>query len=258
MESTRLNIQLTTLPNCKLIAEDQTVYEENENLFEHVFVDFMCYQAYSDDIENLTPIQNSIRIVYIQNLGDYTTDKFLYTYTFQKDGTYIYYKYGMPTLNHPGIYYDGIYHIKDVVFYYNARFYIGLEDTSSLSAITSLEVATAIDNYYDFRTYANSSIDYNYDEKVFTYCKINQCLIKYQRELIFDNIKQCGYSDCTKNSQLKMTRDFLFDTVYVLNYLMHIGSLLEAQKLIENLSFCTGVCNGDLSTSKNCGCGQTI
>jgi len=84
---------------------------------------------------------------------------------------------------------------------------------------------------------------------------LDRCLFELQRKAFFDGLKNCSFGACETNKMLKLQRDFLFITVYILRYLIDIGSYLEAQRIIEALATCGNLCDDSLSMNKRCGCG---
>ena len=87
---------------------------------------------------------------------------------------------------------------------------------------------------------------------MFTICNLNQCLIALQKKAIFAGLKNCNYGVCEENKSLKLQRDFLFISVYVLDYLIEIGNYLEAQRILEALSTCGNLCNDNMLMNNNC------
>ena len=55
-------------------------------------------------------------------------------------------------------------------------------------------------------------------------------------------------------------RNFLFDSVYILSYLIEQGSYLEAQRIIEYLTSCNYICKDILGETNynKCDCVATI
>lgn len=249
----RLNINVFAEKTCELFAIDRTVYHEIEvsDVVKHVFVEFVCYFSYNGDEEKLLALDASKKITYFTNPEDKLDRQ--YTYKIKQDGRYRYYKYGLYTIDHPSIY-DGVtYRIQNKVFFHEGKIYYGLQDTST--PVFNSANSKIITNWYTLREYTPQSIDFWYDTEIFSICNLNKCLVALQKKAIFDGLKNCNFGECDKDRDLKAQRDFLFISVFVLDYLMDIGNYEEAQRILESLSTCASLCDDNLlhGNTKCCG-----
>ena len=248
----RLNINVNSNKFCRLVASDKTKYEETQvnDIVKHVFVEFMVYFPYLAEEENLLALDNSKKITYFTNDSDYNSLDRHYSYHLKRDGRYRYYKYGLYTIEHPSIFNGQTYTIAGKVFFHNDIIYYGINDTNQ--PIFDKDNSIVIDNWYKLREYFAYGIDFFYDIEMFTICNLNQCLIALQKKAIFAGLKNCNYGVCEENKSLKLQRDFLFISVYVLDYLIEIGNYLEAQRILEALSTCGNLCNDNMLMNNNC------
>ena len=208
--------------NCELITVDNTEY--STMLDKLIFIEFLCYFAYDDDEASLLPIKKSKKISSYNSDNNYRCYKYITDY----DGRYIYTKYGI--YNIEALLDNGEYKLKDKIFYYNDEIYLGLSNVSSLDNINS-STAKLISNWYTLKDYIN-----------------------YQKQTLFKKIESCN-KICKEDNE-KSLRDFLFISVYVLDYLVCIGNYAEAQRILESLSACGELCNDSvfISSTTNCNC----
>ncbi len=248
----RLDINLKMNNDCNFQAYDTSEYTEanSADLLQHVFLEFMVLLPYSPTIQ-LLPIKASKKITRFTNTSNNITLDRRYLYSLQNDGRYLYSKYGLMTINHSGIYDGQTYNIKNKVFYDNDKIYFGIENTTT--PIFDNTNSKEIVNWYDLRQYVAYGINFFFDKEIISICKLEKCLINLQKQAIFDGLKNCDYNSCKKNDSIKLQRDFLFTSVYVLQYIISSGNFLEAQRIIESLSSCGSLC--DDSNSGGCNCG---
>lgn len=257
---TRLDVRVLTQTNCDLIVVDNSIGTSIplNDINNYVFVNFLAYQGYTNDPEVIIPIGDSIKL----QMG---IDASEYTYKFTKDGTFVFYRYGVITLNSPSIFYDNVYHINNRCVYHGGKFYVGKQDINSLNDLTNIDKVVTLEHIEQLQLFTpglttDAYLDFWYDEKIFTICHLNQCLTQLQKQNIDNMLINCRGNNgkvtkCPNQDtadMLKYKRDFLFDTVYVLTYLMEIGNLFEAQRILEELNVCGGLCND--ASPKGCGC----
>lgn len=257
----RLIIQLFLKPNCQLVAIDNSEYASwGTDISDHVMLEFLVYNTDS------TPLASTIRLNKIRHRRDYYLNRFSANFILEKDGTYAYYKLVIPKLEHyisktiDGINY---YTIDNEDFFYEGHFYQGPRNTTGEVVERTLEeclgVAKQVDNYLDLYNNKGSQTFF-YKQMVFSVCKLQKCLVSLQRKMLSDNIPACNFESCNNDQVLKNKCDFLLSALYVFDYLKDIRNFTEAQRLLENLSTCTSICEEELwdSNYNNCGCGNSI
>jgi len=259
--------------NCSVTAYDETFYEEmtDDGVIKHALVEFLCYLPYKDD--EIVPINDSKRVTFFSVNADLTPEDRHYCYQLDKDGRYVYYKYILYTIDHPSIARKGIYRIKNKLFYHNDTIYYGLKDVK-IPEFNS-DNTEKVYNWYDLQEYVSLTIGEFFGKELLSFCKLEECLYQKQREWIFQGLDKCNptpkrcqqpFNSCDFDRDIKLERDFLFASVYVLNYLREVCKFGEAQRIIECLATCTSICNtsdrcgcvGIKPNNKGCGCGKVV
>lgn len=239
----QLNVSINVNNECEIVASDSTQYN-NDNL---VLVEFLCYAAYDDDEDSLIPIKGSKKVSQVS--GNQTER--VYKYKTNYDGHYLYAKYGIYKVE--SLLIDSVYQIKDKIFYYNDKIYLGKANVSNLNDIVSN--SALISNWYKLQEYVGDKIQYYSNIDLFTICKLEHCLFELQKQSLFEKIANCSKLNCEKNQEIKDIRDFLFVSVYILNHLIDEFKYLEAQRILESLSACGQLCgHNDFTSNKNCNC----
>ena len=123
----QLNVSINVNNECEIVASDSTQYN-NDNI---VLVEFLCYAAYDDDENSLVPIKGSKKVSQVS--GNQTER--VYKYKTNYDGHYLYAKYGIYKVE--SLLIDSVYQIKDKVFYYNDKIYLGKTNISNLNDVVS-------------------------------------------------------------------------------------------------------------------------
>lgn len=231
-----LDIKLAIRPACNLIAEDYTDYSGEDYLNGHVSLEFLVY--YNEE----SPASGTVLFKsFVHNREEFL--KCISTIKLPKDGTYTYYKFMIPTE-------ETLKGNTDNECYYKESedcFYIGSKKVESLMEIVESKQA------------AQSTQTLGTDLKFFTACKLQECLVRLQRALLFDSTKggnNCGA--CATDSSARYKRDFLLATLYVLDYLADKQRFDEAQSILDSLSTCGySLCGEEFNNDKDdCGCGS--
>lgn len=86
----------------------------------------------------------------------------------------------------------------------------------------------------------------------FSICQLFDCYISTCKQ-IFSN----AITNCPKENDLTYKRDLIWMTINIIKYYVELGQLMEAQRLLEELIKCGGICNDTSSPSKqSCGCSR--
>lgn len=257
----KLNVQLIVHPNCKLTAIDDNSWVHTpghegsllENLTNYVSLEFLTDNV--DKVLDETVIFQEFKHGRDNLLFDSEIPMF-------KDGVHYYYKMLIPKLDylfvecgeHPNMY-DSLY-LKEQTFYYNGCFYYYLGDNIDLDVPTTKQ--ELLEKYaaeiisksekLDYLGLYNKCGDQSFFCKkiVFSICKLVQCFVNLQKQILSKST-----IDCAEFAELKNQRDFLFSTIYVLDYLKDINNYSEAQRILEQVTACN-ICD-DLDLL-NCGC----
>ena len=239
----KLNVKTNAVDGV-FTAIDETDYVALFANQKWVLVEFLSYIPY--DAEKVIALSPSKRLVHYSPFKPQTK----YNYTFQKDGTYAYNKYAIPEYDNGNIYYGGKYHIKDKVYSYNDKFYIGKEDVSSEMEL--MGASASIPNLYDLSDY---TLDFTFDTKLFTLADLQKCLFKLQKQILFNNC-DCDFTCIEQDRITKAQRDFIFAAVFVVDYLLSIGNTEEAQRILESVFACGNmICRDKGLYNNTCNCG---
>ena len=190
------------------------------------------------------------------------------SFDLDKDGYYMIYHYIIPSkawieaydetkvdthvLNNTDFFYsDGI-----SVYQY---FPEGNEDLGvdpKTSRVLTTEELLAIDfTIYDDREITMSQVI----SHEFSICKLYECYIRLCKLVLRKSVLRCIERN-KPLSDILFRRDFLWMTVNVLRYLVEMNSFMEAQRIIEELDYCGGICNDremQLMSKQGCGCHKT-
>ena len=269
-----LSIQLIINPQCQLVAIDNTSYlnlvtsegDNIEDITDHVSLEFLVYSDETHPADKTVVFKeyNHRREEYNQNIT---------TINFPKDGTYTYYKFIIPRLEHlvksdsEQLTYNTI-KMLDQTFYWDGHFYIGKKDLSvsgdNIGTIISDNIDTILSEEYSYQItnfleiwesiqQGKSTQTFSYQKIIFSVCKLQNCLVNLQRKIL-DNPKNC--LECDLNASIRYRRDFLLSSLYVFDYLKDRKNYDEAQRILDNLSSCTDICGEDLDFNNDCGCGS--
>lgn len=160
-------------------------------------------------------------------------------YTIKEDGYYEIYHIILPSKE----WYDAGKIPSNLEIYYTdgEQFYKVIDGVSNIVEITEIITAKCEGNTISQSSLAQFSICQLFD------CYINTC------KQIFDN----ALTQCPKNSDLTYKRDLIWMTINIIKYYVELGQLMEAQRLLEELIKCGGMCNDTSSPSKQgCGCSR--
>lgn len=117
---------------------------------------------------------------------------------------------------------------------------------------TPSELVDALESRIVFFT---SEVD---SETLFCDCKLRECLMKLQKKIFLEQLKNCGTSKFGNNCQnkldeLKSQRDFLFIAHWLMEHLLEEDKLTQLRAIFDGIFTCGSIC-GDLLNSVNCGC----
>jgi hypothetical protein len=86
--------------------------------------------------------------------------------------------------------------------------------------------------------------------EVFFTGNLQQCYINHCKKFFTNGLNQC--SDASDDT---FTRDFIWMTLNVLDYLIGFKQFKEAQRILENFDKCGGFCDNSRIIKNNCSCG---
>lgn len=129
---------------------------------------------------------------------------------------------------------------KEALYYYkDGRFYKMMEEVNIQELIcVNPEVSKLKFEYFNY----------------FCLCRLWRCYVNVCQE-IFDQRASVRCDTTGVNSALTYKRDLLNSTINVINYMVDLCQYLEAQRLLERISGCNGLCN-TVTNTNSCGCMQ--
>lgn len=122
-------------------------------------------------------------------------------------------------------------------YYKDGKFYKNIQEVDIQELIESNPEYSKLDIQYDY---------------YFQKCRLKQCYVNICQQ-IFD---QRASIDCNSNGvdkNLIYKRDLILSTLNVIDYMVEIDQYEEAERLLERISGCNGLCTNN---KNNCGCGE--
>lgn len=248
--------KICSLPNCILNITDQT-QEDGQYIPEDIMDDvslegyyqgnkFKYSQTYTINIiEHNATTGSTIETVLYTEHCSYLDEAY---YTLTKDGYYTIYHLILPSINwleeelqkEDSILNSGIaIYVTDgakIYHYYNGQ-------------ITEQEPAVIKDINTQETTISRIEGD------SFSICFLYECYINLCKQIFNSmNIRCLNQND--NLSDLIFKRDFLWMTINVIKYYTDFGNLLEAQRILESVNYCNGMCTEQtIQNNNNYGCG---
>lgn len=132
-------------------------------------------------------------------------------------------------------------------YYQDDKFYLTLTGGED-KEVTLQEVVDANDDED-----AGNDLEMEY-EGFFSTCRLRKCFIELCKKIIDQGLfnNRCGKSNVDKD--LIYQRDLVWSVFNTIEYLIEFGKYIEAQRLIERVNVCPGICHG-IEKSKGGGCG---
>ena len=121
-------------------------------------------------------------------------------------------------------------------YYKNGKYYHNINEVSLQEILNiNLEVSKI-------------EIEYIY---YFSTCNLKKCFIKICQDIFDSQTSICDKSGI--DSSLTYKRDLLWSALNVINYMVEMDQMEEAQRLLEKITGCNGLCSPKSSFS-GCGC----
>lgn len=92
-------------------------------------------------------------------------------------------------------------------------------------------------------------IQYRY---YFSTCNLRKCFIKICQDIFNSQTSICDKSGL--DSSLTYKRDLIWSTLNVIDYMVEMNQMEEAQRLLERLTSCNGLCSSTKTITNDCGC----
>lgn len=149
------------------------------------------------------------------------------------DGYYVIYKIIIPT-------------DKDLPYYYeNGKFYQNVD--FSINAVTEISLQALIEMNPKI-----TGIRIEYYE-YFSVCNLKKCYIQICKEILEQKTSICNP---ILDNSLVYKRDLLWAALSVIEYMAELGQYEEAQRLLEEITECNGLCPPVKESKSKCGCGR--
>ncbi len=94
-----------------------------------------------------------------------------------------------------------------------------------------------------------------FDDYSFTIYTLVECYILTEREIINNYLKNHCRANCKQNDDLSLKADILLAAINVINNLIEKQDFFEAQRILNGLNTCNGLCSKFAKNLKGCGCG---
>ena len=173
------------------------------------------------------------------SINDHCSKLDEFHYTFKDDGYYEIYHIILPSKD----WYDTNTSSLDLDIYVTDGTDIYKKDKDTLSVIAPEELLVA---KCEGTTLSLTSL------AQFSICNLYACYIDACKKLFEGTL-----SSCSKESADTFKRDIVWMAINVIKYYVELGQLMEAQRLLEELTKCGGICNDIKSSSKQgCGCAR--
>lgn len=147
-------------------------------------------------------------------------------------------------------------------YYYNQNQQIVKVSGESHTSKVFSSYKEALEEIIELGNSSNYNMDYNFnyeESDFFSICHLRKCYINLCKE-IFNSRGFDRCFDSTVNTQLLYKRDLVWAAINTIKYMIEIKQFAEAQRLIERIGSCGGLCkNSDNDcgcVTRNCGCNK--
>lgn len=234
-----LKIKVRTNDSCQVTIFDETEYWESENISKGNF-------TYSDTVSvdvlqwngtQETTYEDPVFTVHEDQDDPVTIDV-------EKDGWFTVAHLVLPSQDWFENAADSTLELYSIVYYTDGETIYKYVDgeTSEVEAEEIMEVNTTD------TTLSRTTEDY------VSICYLIQCFINYCKQ-IFENSAFTTCWNKNEDDETAYKRDLVWMAICVIKYLVKCGQLYEAQRYIEQMDGCNGLCPSDDDTSTTSGCG---
>lgn len=144
-------------------------------------------------------------------------------FSYSQDGFYTLCKVVIPLDSSKSIYYD------------QGKYYHNNEEVSLKEVIALPE----------------ADVEYNY---FFSTCNLKKCFVKLCQEIFNSKNTICGQGNV--DHSLIYKRDLIWSALNVIQYMAEMDQMDEAQRLLEEITSCNGLCPSSQKSNNGCGCGR--
>ena len=231
--------------NSEFQAIDKTPYERwindgyLDNSHEHIVLQRLLKITDGDE-----PIPVDSISVKVTNDIDELRDAFIRPDL--TNGLYYYQKMLIPSEEHITQTNEKLYFDSENMIHYvdsDSDEHLILNPTSNFSEIYDILREKYPDNCFYFDDYS------------FTIYSLIECYVLLERERINDYLKNNCKENCKKGNEDSLKADILLAAIMVIKDLMDKEDYFEAQRILNGLNTCKGLCSKFVKTLKGCGCG---
>ena len=248
----KLNIKLLEEQNGYLKAVDSTsIPADNYNKINRAFIEFV--------VKDNSIIFNIVKEVI--DAVDFSSSTII---NIDSDGLYKYYKISVPTLDFYKVG-DSSYTVVtngiSRYFYYNKKIYKPKSGVATITLDTLKTSCVEINSVKDL--WESRLVDNNilyYGENYYTIYQLKNCYLNYFNKSLADYINKNCNMHCNIDSEIMNKRDFIFITMYVLDWLINNKEFDEVTRILNVINSCGDSFCGDtniLNKSGGCNCGKS-
>ena len=143
--------------------------------------------------------------------------------------------------------------ISDDSEFINQYNYVYAEDNNSIIKLLNGKwVEASIEEIVLLNDNCNTTI-FKSSKDLFSICHLWNCYVDICKELLSSNLNKCKKNPDVED--LIFNRDVIWMTINVLNYLPEKDQLYEAERILEEVKGCNGLCQESKRIKKKGGCG---
>lgn len=166
-------------------------------------------------------------------------------YSLKLDGHYTFYRFAIPTQAFYDAEKTGVRFVDRSIYYSNG--------TNIYKVVSGVATVISISDFIKEDLTA-SVVSYSKNSFI-SICYLNKCFADKVKAIIDAAVDVKCTKDLTTVNKLKSERDLLFAITYNIRYLQNLCENDEAQRLIELIMACGGMCSSTLVSNDNdCGC----
>lgn len=260
-----LNIELSINGSKKLIAIDNTSYDNLIDSYDSklsFFRDMTNHASVEFLVDSKSRVVKHSEIIN-DSISPFDLNNNMSEFDLPVDGTYIYYKFLVPRLSHmvknDPKYNEEVFYVSNQMFYHNGDFYycnhdedVYLRDYISIeSAIEYILSKSFLLNLDELWAHQGSQT-LSFQKSLFSVCNLQKCLVSLQRQIL-----NSSCNNCDQMKDVKLRRDFILSSLYVLDFLKDSNNFEEAQRILDNLESCSNSMCGN-NSENSCGCEKLV
>lgn len=142
---------------------------------------------------------------------------------------------------------DTLDNLEDLTWYYSDGIKLYKKSSNTIEQEIQLQEILNINIY-------NTTIS-KFEDTLMSICNLKKCFIIQCTKILESKIfTKCAYKNKV-DENLIFNRDLLWMFINTISYLVEFGQFLEAQRLLELIQSCNGICKSNHRESNSNGCG---